>query len=354
MSMTTKNGLIILLLFLLLPASFLFRSIRIHLRSKEPQDLVFVHSFESKEKEAVERKLRLFQQLHPEIKLNALYMDRQSLLAALKEETFQVDLLVWNGPIKDSLPFNNSTPMRWTGDSWNLAVNPEEIPQDALESLQNDPDLEDFQWILQRIQEEGKVPLSLGNSHLWPLTVWSQHIILSLNSQGGTSTLPDLSKDDPYRLQSWKILKDWKAHGFFLESTLDEGWARGISAFSQGNAAMVLMSGSMITAIEPEKRAAMLFLPFPQNHDEDSWVIGTGLSLIQNLDSLALEEAQILQDFLCSPGITQSLTDELNQLFYASEDSSAERYIPSWSTLANSPEMRRYGKELEDYVIHAP
>lgn len=317
---------------------------------KAPVDLVFIHDFSEEDKKVLDRKLRIFQQLHPEIRLITQKMDRKTLLQALQDENFQVDIMIWNGPINTEFSFDLSTPVRWTGDSWNLVVNTEGIPADALQALKENPDLQEFQWILQRIQEEGNIPISLGNSHLWPLSVWSQHIMMSLNPEEGPDFLPVRNRGNSTQQQAWEMLKSWKVKGYFLESTWQEGWAKGLYSLSTGEAAMGLMSGRMITAIPPENRSNMLYLPFPQASKEDSWVIGTGLSILRNINSPSGKEAEILEAFLISPGITQSLTDELDQLFYDSGESSAQRYIPGWDTLANSPEMREYGKELDSYI----
>ena len=81
------------------------------------------------------------------------------------------------------------------------------------------------------------------------------------------------------------------------------------------------------------------------------WGIGSGSSLIMNLDSEYLKEIKGLMEYLTSQAVSELLTKEVKTLFYSTEHPSARVFVPSWETLSNDPETREYSGALRTYVM---
>lgn len=309
------------------------------------------HSFIGEKAEAIQRQLRHYQNLHPLISISEYFKEAHVLKREIERGDFIPDLFIWKGPVSHKIPFSISKPFLWTGNLWTLAVNTDLIEPAIVETLQDFPSLETFSKILADINQAGIVPLSVGNSHYWPLAIWQQHIGASVSEGNYLDVIPVLTNFNSEMYEVWGILQTWKRNGYFYEEVWDEGWARGLIAVSDGNAAMALMSGNMITTIPPAQRSKFIFIPFPQSDRNNRWGIGSGSSLILNLDSEYLKETQNLMEYLTSQAVAELLTKEVKTLFYSTDQPSARVFIPGWETMANSSEMREYSGALRAYVM---
>jgi len=336
---------------ILLAAIGLFLGIRgiIQWKNGPIVEVHFIHSWEKEAAQVLAAKIRLFQMLNQDIRVNLEFLPEQQLRQSIPAGEKIPDLFLWEGPLERSFPFKVSPPYRWTGNSWTLAVNPTLLSEEQLALLIDKPSLQEFELLLEQLHRQGITPLSVGNSHLWPLTLWAQHIQVSLEGTKVANQLPRINNEESASNKAWKVLRDWKQKGYFLESSWNKGWAIGISSVVQGEAAICLMSGDMIVAIPRTRRQELTYLPFPQNN-KHPWFIGRGTSILVNQDSSHPKEVQKLLDFLTSEGITQSMTESLDKLFFMATESEPEVYIPSWEKLANTPEMQKYGEALKRFV----
>ena len=315
-------------------------------------EISFAHSFTGDKSEAIHRQLRHYQNLNPSIRIVEYFREAQVLYSEIVQGTVIPDLFVWKGPVSRNITFSISEPFHWTGNLWTLVINPFLLDSVIVERLHKLPDLEEFTQILSDINSSGKVPLSVGNSHRWPLALWGQHLNASLSqSNDDLYALPALKNQNMERDEAWRVLRTWKRDGYFFDDVWNDGWARGLLAVSDGNASMALMSGNMVTTIPAAQRSDFLYIPFPQSDINNRWVIGSGSSLIINIDSDNTREASRLMEYLTSQAVAELLTKEVKTLFYSTEQPSAQIYIPSWENMANNPDMREYGEELRAYVM---
>lgn len=338
--------MIVLILLITIVLSYKFVS-----SSKEIKIIQISHSFTGEKAEAIQRQLRHYQNLHPLISISEHFKEVSVLKREIEQGTLIPDLFIWEGPVSHKIPFSISKPFFWTGNLWTLAVNTDLLEPSIVENLRNFPSFETFSQTLTDIKQAGIVPVSVGNSHYWPLTIWEQHIGASILEGNYLDVFPVLTDFNSEINKVWDILQTWKRNGYFYEDVWDAGWARGLIAVSEGNAAMALMSGNMITTIPLEQRSHFIFIPFPQADINNRWGVGSGSSLIKNIDSEYLKETEDLMKYLTSQAVAELLTKETKILFYSTEQPSARVFVPSWETLANSPEMRKYSGALRAYVM---
>lgn len=315
--------------------------------------LIFAHSFTEKTAASVSRQLRHYQQITPGIVIEEKILTNSSLASQMISGSLVPDIFIWDGPVSKDLPFPVSKTFHWTGDLWTLIVNPQLLDPQSLEDLAEGTDMDGFTEILQKVFEKGISPLSVGNSHNWPLVIWEQHLEATLSNKPDSIEEPDLEYFSQIRSDTWDLLRFWNDSGYFLDEVWDAGWARGLAAVIEGKAAMALMSGSMFSTIPADLRENYLYLPFPRS-GKAQWAIGSGSSLILNDGSEVKSESEKILNYLTSEAVAQILTDELNTMFYSSANSSTELYIPSWELMANSEEMREFGRALEDFVRAQP
>lgn len=343
---------IIIPVFVLLLLIGIFFLVKSKFQTETIIEISFAHSFTGDKAEALQRQLRHYQHLNPLISIVEYFQDTQVLGNEIVQGTVVPDLFVWKGPVSRNITFSISEPFHWTGNLWTLVVNPFLLDSLTVERLNNLPDFEEFTQILSDIHSSGVVPLSVGNSHRWPLALWEQHLSASLSqSNDDLYVLPILTNSNMDQDEAWSVLQTWKKNGYFYDSVWDDGWARGLLAVSDGNAAIALMSGNMITTIPASKRFDFLYIPFPQSDINNRWIIGSGFSLIRNLDSDSIEEVTKLMEYLTSSAIAEIMTKEVKTLFYSTEQPSAQVYIPSWENMANNPSMREYSEALRTYVM---
>lgn len=294
--------------------------------------LKIVHSLPVEMSVSVEKQIDEFMLAEPRISVN---MEQFSSETSLSEE---FDLLLYKGKLPEGLPSNDLTGIIWAGHLWRLAVNTNVLPMEEMPELNTLDDLESF---CRDLLEKGITPLSVGNSHFWPLGIWAQHIESTLGNSQGLSA----------HSQSWQILKNWYQQGFFLDKTWNKGWSYGIDGVNREDAAMVLLSGNMLSSIPAELRGNYLFLPFPQGKQKNSWRIGAGYTLYYHNDHSRAAEA--LLSYLLSPQVTTDLTRQTHILFLPAKNRENQVFIPSWETEANNREMRDYNTSLNNYVTGA-
>lgn len=350
--MNKKNILlIVIILIVLILLMTIVLSYKFVFSSKEIKVIQISHSFTGDKAFAFQRQLHHYQNLHPLISISEQFEEISVLKREIEQGILIPDLFIWDGPVSPKIPFSISNSFFWTGNLWTLAVNTNMLEPAIVENLRSFPSFETFSQILADIKQVGIVPVSVGNSHFWPLTIWEQHIGASILEGNYLDVFPVLTNFNSEINEVWDILQLWKRNGYFYEDVWDTGWARGLIAVSEGNAAMALMSGNMITTIPLAQRSDFIFIPFPQSDKNNRWGIGSGSSLIINLDSENLQETKDLMEYLTSQAVSELLTKETKTLFYSTEQPSAKTFIPSWETLANSPEMREYSDALRTYVM---
>ena len=316
---------------------------------KEIINISFAYSFEGEKATSLSRQLRHYQSINPGITITEYQREPQKLKSEILEGTLIPDIFINFGPVSQDLPLKVSKTILWTGDLWTLIVNPDFLDTEDLNTLKSHSDIENFSRILKDIYDSGIIPISVGNSHLWPLTIWEQHVEVALSEQFTNPTEPAMDNFSEIRYYAWDLMASWYKKGYFLKDVWDEGWARGLIAIVEGKAAMALMSGKMITSIPAEERDNFLYLPFPHK-ENNNWIIGSGYSIVMNDDSRHNEEVEKLIAYLTSEGVTQILTKELKIHFFSTKQTTANTFLPSWESLANSEEMRIYGKELQAFV----
>jgi hypothetical protein len=315
-----------------------------------PKDVHIVITFDAPPAANIESRLRHYQDITPGIRLRIHSLLPEKLPeTAGAEDGFPADLVLHYGSLPDTGRLKLSAPHLWTGDLWTLAVNSSLPDKSTLDSLLRTEDLAEFSGLLQDIADSGLVPLAVGNSHLWPLGIWEQHISLSLTGDAVYRS-PQPAQPGSAPPPGWDLLRKWSRSGYFLRESWSQGWAQGIQAAAAGNAAMVLISGRMITSIPVTELENFIFRPFPRGAAARRWAVGSGILIYRNLESQHPDEVQKLFDYLTSEAVTAALTAETRQLFFSSAQSSAGIFIPSWEKLANEPSMRSYARELNDFV----
>ncbi len=317
-------------------------------KAAEPVEINFVHNFSESESALLAPLIDQFETQNGKTQVRLTALNSREIRQKIYEGDIVPDIFLWPGPVEQEFPFRYSEPKRWMGTGWTLAVNRSLIPDEILASIESAETMDELEKSLDLLKEQGMTPLSVGNSHLWPLILWSQHIMISLND-GDTDYIPGSDTDNIPYVNSWEILQRWKRKGFFLEETWNEGWPRGVAAMAQGKAAMTLLYDKMLTPIPPEVRSDIEFIKFPQGNRK-SWLIGAGVSLVVNQDSPAASEAAEFRNFLKNPATCEYLTYRLQRFFYSQDDDAFAQHIASWQELSNTREMREYGMELRRFV----
>jgi len=226
----------------------------------------------------------------------------------------------------------------WFGQSWNLTINRELLNELGLE-IPKITAINELELLMEDVARKEIAPVSIGNSHLWPLSIWAQHIEIALGND------PELV---PYT-DSWTVLKRWYDKGYFLEERWNKGWANGINGVSDRDAAITLMSGRMITSIPREKQSSLYHINFPKGERDENWIVGTGYVLFYK-NSAEYEYVQKLIDYLTSPAVTERLTKDTKILFRSESDNKIANFYSSWEKLANDNDMREYNRQLDRFV----
>ena len=344
-----KNRKTAVISLIALIALFLISITAVQIRkAAEPVEITFVHDLSESESALLAPLIDQFEKQNEKTKVKLTGLNSREIRQKIFEGDIEPDIFLWPGPVEQEFPFTYSEPERWIGTGWTLAVNRSLIPEEILASIKSAETMDILEKSLDLLKEQGITSLSVGNSHLWPLILWSQHIMISLND-GDTDYIPGADTDNIPYVNSWEILQRWKRKGFFLEETWNEGWPRGVAAMALGKAAMTLLSDEMLTPIPPEVRSDIEFIKFPQGNRK-SWLIGAGVSLVVNLDSPAASEAAEFRDFLKDPATCEYLTYRLQRFFYSNDDDAFAQHVASWQELSNTREMREYGRELRRFV----
>ena len=314
------------------------------LAPKPPQELHIAFTFSDPLLDDIEKQLRHYQNITPDIELIL-----HSVSSAAAAEELPVDIMFNYGHLSDAARQSFSAGHLWTGNIWTLAVHAELLDEETLEALLRTDNLSEFGDILQAIQESGIVPLAVGNSHLWPLGIWEQHVSLSLAGDPVYRyPAPAVLGGTP--LPGWELLREWVREGYFLEEYWGQGWARGLQAAADGRAAMVLMSDRMRTSIPRLEFEKFVFRPFPQGNSALPWAVGNGIFIYQRINPEESGAVARLSDYLTSDAVTAALGASTRQTFFSSSRNSAAIFVPSWEKLANEPFFRSYARSLNDFV----
>lgn len=316
-----KISIISVILLILIPGTLLWIK-----EKKQPETLVLAHRLPKHLSSAVESQIRHFDSISPEWEVQIISDPSGEDLN--NPQLFRID---------QSYPADESTPgdrrIFWTGKNWFLAINTAVLDDGIIlpEAFFDPDELEAF---FATLKDQKITPLAIGNSHGWPLALWVQHL-----EQAGASSDGEIP-------ESWYRLKTWYREGYLEEDTLGEGWSKGVASVVEGNAAMVMINGTMISSIPRNQRKDFEFRNFPRGSAEKPWLIGTGYLLYYNSTN---EGFQALADYLLSPAVCDILTRETGQLFQPVY--SGERdFLTGWDSRANTPEGRSYNRRLADFV----
>lgn len=318
--------------------------------TSEMKEILFILDLPDEATDAVERQLVHYGNINRHVAIEYIPLGDRSAEEIYSDIAPEPQIFTWKGPFAPTDDKDFSEPVLWIGDKWFLAVNIDALQSKTIEKMKIGISIEEFEDILIELKERGITPLSLGNSHRWPLVLWEQHLEAAL-SVSRLVGKPDLDEDfTESREAAWDKLRDWNERGFFLEEVWDEGWAVGIQAVSDDNAAIALMAEKMLGSISPEKREKILFLPFPGSTVDYSWTIGSGYSLILRADTEEHDESLKLMQYLTSEAVVEILREESGSPFHSSAADRKNHFIPSWDSLANTQTMREYGEALNQYV----
>lgn len=330
---------ILILTALLAAASLLFLG---KPKSEKQTEILFVHSLSEKETAALDKQLKHYGNINRHV----------TIISERSDDPLekQPQIFTWRGPFIPPEGMAFASPVHWIGEKWYLAVNKDLVGESISADFTEPMDLEDFSGLLEYLSDTGITPISVGNSHRWPLIMWEQHLESALSGKG-ESGQPNLNEEfSDAREDSWDLLRLWKEKGYFLEETWREGWAAGIRSVSDDKAAMALISDRMVSSVPPGKREKLLLLRFPGSSGGNRWSIGTGQSLIVRKGIDGEKESLALLEYLTSDAVADILTEESGSTFHSAEDSSDIRFIASWDSLANTQAMRDYGEALFQYV----
>ncbi len=309
----------------------------------KPETLILELPSEIPWRDAIAAEIRHFDAIQPRLEVRIIPRAASAAIDPLSDTA----LIVADTPRLSVDQAESERVHLWTGDVWRLIVRPSLIGQELLQALRSAATVEDFTAVLQRIQNAGITPLSVGNSHYWPLALWDQHLNLALGDRGASLAPVEFPAAGT---PGSRILRDWYERGFFLEEYWNDGWVRGIRAPSEGSAAAALFSGRMLGSLAKDQMAELEFIPFPQGSSPEPWAVGRGIFIyIMNPSEKAAAYDQLFS-YLTSESVTAKLSRETGQLFYSTATGEKTRMVTSWEKLANDPAMRSYGQDLNRFV----
>lgn len=283
---------------------------------------------------ALDRVLQRFRNLYPHIQVE---------VRAAAAGAAPADVLVRSGLAVTTEAFA-APPQVWTGTLWLLAARKDRLDEvyakapetvDALRAGQATP--EAFTRLLDTLAESGKAPLTLGNSHRWPLLLWLQHWLAATQGPDSSQNLPALPLS-PEQASAWQTLTDWRKRGLFEASTWSEGWARGLRPLLEGEAVFALVSADYMGPLSQAPEGLLEFLPFPRRSPDEAWSIGSAAFIGAHESSAAPQAAALLVRFLTSPGVTAELTRLTGRPYFgwAPQTGTPPRVLPAWPDAAGT------------------
>jgi len=244
----------------------------------------------------------------------------------------------------------------WSGNLWVLAArsrglealaakDPESVA--ALREGRLDP--AGFVKLLAEAKAFGPAPITLGNSHLWPFMLWLQSWTAATLGPEAATTLPVQGKGPYPALEApMAELRRWRSLGWFDEAAWPLGWAQGLQPLQRGEALFALLSEPQLSALAPETRVALEFLPFPRRSGDPLWSLGNAQLLAVSSRTKRSTEANLVVRYLTSPGVTERLAGTTGRPFFAwkAEDGRAPLVLPDWTSRVNEQGFRTLAEEL--------
>lgn len=247
------------------------------------------------------------------------------------------------------------TPIAWSGRLWMLGIHTDalqilgsESPQLSSKLQQGDINLAEFETAMQILFSKDITPITLGNSHGWPYVLWLQFVTASMHGGFAAQTFPFVESLPESVIAAKDKLTSWRELGYFNQDVWTRGWAAGLAPLTDGSAALTILNETMLTALPPQHRAEIVFVPFP-NESSIPWTIGSAHYLGVLRSSRNKRQAQSLVTHLTSPEITARLSRITGRPFFAwqAQDTSTN-VLDAWIDRANTPELNALARWAVD------
>lgn len=239
-------------------------------------------------------------------------------------------------------------PIAWSGMLWTLAARRDIL--DALESKEpaavaalraGEAGLPEMRAVLEAAKAAGFSPITLGNSHGWPLMLWLQ--TLAVAGTGKDVPLPAATAA-PYAslVPAIEELASWRKKGWFDVGAFGKGWAEGLRPLDEGKALFAIISQPQLGALSAKGRASLEYLPLPRASGAPAWTMGSAIYLYIPASAHRPAEAEILLRYLTSPGVTARLSAKASRLFFSWQGTSgaAPSIVDSWYDASNGADFR--------------
>ncbi|TVQ27538.1 MAG: hypothetical protein EA383_02375 [Spirochaetaceae bacterium] len=238
-------------------------------------------------------------------------------------------------------------PTAWSGQLWALGVHSSALglleqdqPQLAQGLLQGTLDIDAFETVLHVLHGHGIAPITLGNSHGWPYLLWVQFVTAAVHGSSSVQTFPHAESMPETIEASRQRLSSWREREWFHLGAWPRGWAAGLTPLMDGSAAFSIMNETMLTALPPQNRRNMIFVPFPGSATNDPWTVGSVHYLGVLTEASNRRTARALITYLRTADVTTRLSETTGRPFFSWDTGETPpQILDAWIDRANTPEL---------------
>ena len=237
----------------------------------------------------------------------------------------------------------------WSGRLWTLAIHRSsldlldvKVPELALRLREGTLDTDSLDTVLATLATNNIHPITLGNSHGWPFLLWLQFVTAAQHGPAAAREFPHTEAIPQSVMDAHSRLAFWRDNNWFNPETWNRGWAAGLEPLIDGTAAFAILNDTLLSALPPQHRSSMIFVPFPGGTGSDAWTVGSAhyLALLQG-SRRQQSAARSILEHLTSPEVTARLSRATGRPFFAwqSQDDPA-MVLDAWIDRANTPELQ--------------